>query len=82
MDYFPSSGNSPLFFAVSGVQLAQTKSGLFHFRRVAFSSQLRVKVDSTLAKAAVLRVNLNLCQVTVHCMPIIDLINFLLSLKL
>jgi hypothetical protein len=35
------------FFVASGVQLAQTNSGLFHFRRVAFSSQLRAKVIRT-----------------------------------
>jgi hypothetical protein len=44
------------FFAASGVQLAQTNSGLFHFHRAAFSSQLRAKVGSTLAKAAALRI--------------------------
>ena len=27
-----------LFFSASGVQIAQSNSGLFHFRRVAFSS--------------------------------------------
>jgi hypothetical protein len=48
------------FFAASGVQLAQTSSGLFHFRRAAFSSQLKAKVGSTLAKAAALRINLNI----------------------
>jgi hypothetical protein len=29
------------FFAASGVQLAQTDRGLFHFRRAAFSAQLK-----------------------------------------
>jgi hypothetical protein len=48
------------FFAASGVHLAQSNSGFFHFRRPVFSSQLRAKVGSTLAKAAALRVNLNL----------------------
>jgi hypothetical protein len=48
------------FFAPSGVQLAQTNSGLFHFRRATFSSPFRAKVGNTLAKAAALRVNLNL----------------------
>jgi hypothetical protein len=38
----------------------QSTSGLFHFRRAAFSSQLKAKVGSTLAKAAALRVNLDL----------------------
>jgi hypothetical protein len=44
---------------VSGVQLAQPNRGLFHFRRAAFSATLKAKVGSTLAKAAALRVNLN-----------------------
>ena len=48
------------FFAASGVQLVQPNSGLFHFRRAAFSSQLKDKVGSTLTKAAVLRINLNI----------------------
>ena len=48
------------FFAASGVQLAQTSSGLYHFRRAAFSAQIKAKVGSTLAKAAALRVNLNI----------------------
>jgi hypothetical protein len=39
------------FFAASGVQLAQPTSGIFHFRRAAFSAQLKAKVGSTLAKA-------------------------------
>jgi hypothetical protein len=48
------------FFPASGVQLAQTISGLFHFHRAAFTSQLKAKVGSTLVKAAVLRINLNI----------------------
>ena len=48
------------FFAVSGVQSAQTTSGMFHFRRTTFSSGLKSKVGLALAKAAALRVNLNL----------------------
>ena len=49
------------FFAASGVQHAQsTSGGLFHTKRAAFLSQLRSKVGSTLAKAAALRVNLNI----------------------
>jgi hypothetical protein len=48
------------FFAASGVQLAQSNRGQFHYRRAAFSSQLKAKVGSTLAKAAALRVNFNL----------------------
>ena len=48
------------FFAVSGVQLAQTDRGIFHYRRVAFSSMLKSMVGNILAKAAALRVTLNL----------------------
>jgi hypothetical protein len=48
------------FFAASGVQLAQSTCGLFQIRRAAFSAQLKAKVGSTLAKAAALRVNLNI----------------------
>ena len=47
------------FFAASGVQLAQSTSGQFHFKRAAFSSQLRAKVGNILAKAAALRITLN-----------------------
>ena len=49
------------FFAASGVQLAQTHpGGQFTFRRAAFLTQLQSKVGLPLAKASVLRVNLNL----------------------
>jgi hypothetical protein len=42
------------FFAASGVQLAQQNRRLLHFRRAAFSANLKAKVGSTLAKAAAL----------------------------
>ena len=48
------------FFAALGVQLAQTERGQFHFRRAAFSQQLKSKVGLALAKAEALRINLNL----------------------
>ncbi len=48
------------FFGVSGVQSVQSTSGQFHFRRAAFSVQLKSKVGLALAKAVVLRINLNL----------------------
>jgi hypothetical protein len=48
------------FFAASGVQLAQTDRGIFHYRRAAFSSMLKSKVGLALAKAAALRIALNL----------------------
>ena len=36
------------FFAVSGIQLAQSHRGLFHFRLTTLSSHLKAKVGSTL----------------------------------
>jgi hypothetical protein len=49
------------FFPASGVQSEQsTTSGFFHFRRAAFSSMLKSKCGSILAKTSALRVNLNL----------------------
>ena len=48
------------FFAASGVQLAQTDRGFFHYRRAAYSAQLKSKCGNILAKAAALRINLNL----------------------
>ena len=48
------------FFADSGVQLTQHDRGLFHFRRSAVSSHLKSRVGLALAKAAALRINLNI----------------------
>ena len=48
------------FFAASGVQLAQTDRGQYHYRRAACSSMLKSRVGNILAKAAALRINLNL----------------------
>jgi hypothetical protein len=48
------------FFSTSGVQFAQLTSGLVHFHRVVFSSQLKVKVGYILVKPFVFRVNLNI----------------------
>ena len=47
------------FFGASGVQFAQSNT-MYHYRRVAFSSQIKSKVGHILAKAAVLRINLNI----------------------
>jgi hypothetical protein len=47
------------FFVVSGVQFAQSTSGQFHFRRAAFAQQLKSRVVLVLAKAAGLRMTLN-----------------------
>jgi hypothetical protein len=49
------------FFAASGVPLAHsTSGGFFHFRRAAFFANLKSKRGNLLAKAAALRINLNL----------------------
>ena len=48
------------FFAASGVQLAQSDRGYFHFRRAAFLDQLKSRVDLILTKVAALRITLNL----------------------
>ena len=48
------------FFAASGVQLAQSDRGFFHYLRAAFSSMLKSRVGNILAKAAALRITLNL----------------------
>ena len=46
------------FFAVSGVHLAQSTSALYHYKRVAFSSQLKSKCGNILDKAEALRITL------------------------
>jgi hypothetical protein len=48
------------FVAASGVQLAQSDRGQFHYKRAAFSSQLKSKVDSILTKSVSLRITLNI----------------------
>ncbi len=58
--FFQAHRETDRFFAASGVQLAQQNRGLFHFLRAAFSATLKAKVDSTLAKDAPLRINLNI----------------------
>ena len=59
--FFGSSGN--LFFAASGIELAETNLDFFHYIRAAFYSQLKSKsskVGNILAKATSLRINLNI----------------------
>ncbi len=48
------------FFVTSGVQLVEHNSGLLHFRLVTYSSQLKSKCGSLLAKTEASRINLNL----------------------
>ena len=55
-----SDSYSYRLIAASGVQSAQSDRGFFHFRRAAFSSMLKSHVGNILAKAAALRINLNL----------------------
>ena len=48
------------FFATSGVQPVQSNRGTFHIKLTAFLGQIKAMIDSSLAKAAALRVNLNI----------------------
>ena len=61
-----SHRETDLFLAVSGFQLAQSTSGIFHFRRAAFAQQIKSRVGLALAKAAALRITLNLDWVSPH----------------
>ena len=63
LDYYSYRliGKLTVFFAVSGVQPVQhTSGGIFTLKRAAFLTQLKAKVGSSLAKAAAIRVNLNI----------------------
>ncbi len=60
------------FFTVSGVHLDSDSwatwpchPGLFHFHGTTFSTTLKEKVDNSLTKAAVLRINLNIDWVSI-----------------
>jgi hypothetical protein len=48
------------FFGSSGVQLAQSNRGQFHYRRVVLSSHLKSKVGNMLAKTSALRITQNI----------------------
>ena len=58
--FFQAHRETDRFFAASGVQLAQHHRGQFHYRRAVFSSQLKSKIGNILAKAAALRIILNI----------------------
>ena len=58
--FFQTHRETDRFFEASGVHLTQTDRDQFHFRRTAFSQHLKRKVGLALAKAAALRINLNL----------------------
>jgi hypothetical protein len=63
--FYKLIGKLTAFFASSGVQLAHSNSGLFHYRRVVFSCQLKSKIVNILAKVAALRIILNIDGVPV-----------------
>ncbi len=48
------------FCETSGVQFLQCTSGQVHFRRSAFTQQLKIRVPLSLVKAVTLRITLNL----------------------
>ena len=48
------------FFTDSGVHVAQSDRGYFHFRRTAILAKLKSRVGLTLAKTVALRITLNL----------------------
>ncbi len=48
------------FFAASGVLSVQSDRGFFHYRHTAFSSMFKSRVGNILAKAAALRIMLNI----------------------
>jgi hypothetical protein len=58
--FLQSHRETDRFFAASGVQLAESDRGYFHFRRAVFLPQLKSRVSLTLTKAPVLRITLNL----------------------
>jgi hypothetical protein len=47
------------------ILMTQSTSGQFHFRRTAFSSQLKSKVGNILAKSEALRITLNIHDTTI-----------------
>jgi hypothetical protein len=63
--FFQVHRKTDRFFATSGVHLAHSTSGLFHFRHVTVSTLMKVRVTNILPKVAVLRVNLNLDGVSI-----------------
>ena len=57
---FVLSGNWHRFFSSSWVQLPSSTSGQFHYRRTAFSSQLKSNVGNILTKSVTLWVTPNI----------------------
>jgi hypothetical protein len=48
--FYKLTGKLTVFFVTSGVQFEQSTSDQFHYRRTAFSSQLKSKVDNILVR--------------------------------
>ena len=60
MLFLQSHRETDRFFAAPGVQPVQSNHGTFHYKHTAFLRQLKSKIGSSLAKAAAMRVNLNI----------------------
>jgi hypothetical protein len=60
MSAIASHRETDRFFATSGVLSVQSDRGFFHYLRAAFSFMLKSRVGNILAKAAALRINLNI----------------------
>ncbi len=58
--FFQTHRETDRFFADSGVQPLPSNRGPFHFKGTVFLGKLKTKIGSNLAKAAGLRVNLNI----------------------
>ncbi len=63
--FFQTHRETDRFLATSGVHLAQTNRGIYHYRHEAVSSMLKSRVSSILGKAVALRINLNLDGATI-----------------
>ena len=79
-------GKLTTFYVGSGVQLAQSDRGYFHFLRVAFLAQFKSRVVLTLTKTVALRITINLDGVpitsTTHTHPSHSQISRLLTSSL
>ncbi len=63
--FYKFIGKLTAFFAVSGLQLAQSNSGQFHYHRVVLFPQFRSKVGNILIKVEALWINLNIDGVSI-----------------
>ena len=58
--FLQSHRETDRFLTGSGVHLAQSNSGLFHFHLTTVSAQFKRRVDLSLTTSAALRINLNI----------------------